>query len=773
MATRLTIALGVFAFVSSGTAHAVTLNQGAAACQAAVGRGLRGFKKAYVKAWEKCLDGDLKGKGCDAAKRDTVIAIAMTKANATVTGTCTDALLFDAAPNGAGFAKDCHLEGGGGEILDGPEAACDGLPVGNATQLVDCLRCWKMAELNEFLKVLYACPTPHSIPGGSDLDCGTAPGACPSATDKVTVGCLTTIAKNGLKWLLAKENAIERCEDSVRSGRISPPCPDPLTATELGAAAQKAKDRITGKCPALPPWWDECPEKTSDGASCTPIANVNDLRDCVVDTGEAIVDELVCQQYPGTSGCPTTTTTTTTTTTLPACCGFANGGPKQLRFETTVGTGDCGTVPVGTGAVNLRCGGLYFGGSGETVPLPQALPDKGVSFFKITSCDDTAKGLTLARTVKTDPGVSIRTCTDPTGICTAAAPGTCDTNTFTCTGSGICTSGTCTRGLVGLSCSAGPDCDFDCGNDHDCDMCTAGNVGAHCNTLKGGDHQCSCLFGPPLPIPNAGVPNASTCVINTIGNQFNTTISGSGDCVAGTSTVSLPLNSEVYLTADLLPKRCSAATTGGLAGASCSLNANCPGGFCGSDPAIQPCPICNPTTLKCNGGPNEGASCTPGSSAVSSAFPTSHDCPPPHVGAEVGGVPMPFSLTTGTASKTSFSTGSGNSKSNIFCGLCKNPLGGFQNPPTPANGCTSDAQCTTPPFTSCEQNLNGAFGHPDADTITEVGEAAGDLSDGAQHNSTLVSVFCISPFYDSMFDTNWGFPGPGAVSLPGTAQLLP
>src|SRR5438128_7753576 len=111
MATRLTIALGVFAFVSSGTAHAVTLNQGAAACQAAVGRGLRGFKKAYVKAWEKCLDGDLKGKGCDAAKRDTVIAIAMTKANATVTGTCTDALLFDAAPNGAGFAMDCHLEG--------------------------------------------------------------------------------------------------------------------------------------------------------------------------------------------------------------------------------------------------------------------------------------------------------------------------------------------------------------------------------------------------------------------------------------------------------------------------------------------------------------------------------------------------------------------------------------------------------------------------------------------------------------------------------------
>src|SRR5207244_6249011 len=132
------------------------------------------------------------------------------------------------------------------------------------------------------------------------------------------------------------------------------------------------------------------------------------------------------------------------------------------------------------------------------------------------------------------PDGGIRRCTSPTGTCTAAAAGTCDSNTFTCTGSGICTSGTCSRGTVGLGCSANSDCDFACGgtptnpNDHDCDMCTAGNVGAHCNATKGGNHQCSCLFGPPLPIVNTGVPNASTCVINTVGNRFNTTVSGSG-----------------------------------------------------------------------------------------------------------------------------------------------------------------------------------------------------------------------------------------------------
>src|SRR5437899_2663512 len=258
----------------------------------------------------------------------------------------------------------------------------------------------------------------------------------------------------------------------------------------------------------------------------------------------------------------TTTTTSTTTTTIASCCGFPGAGPTRFRFESVTGSG---SVPgsqyhVGTGNITLTKSGLFFGGSGETVPLPSVVPDKGVSFTG-TTCSATtltAGPLTAAQTG------SIRTCTSPTGTCTAAAAGTCSSATFTCTGTGICTSGTCTRGLVGLSCAANADCDFACGNDHDCDMCTAGNVGAHCNTTKGAANQCSCLFGPPLPIPNGSVPNASTCIINTVGNRFNTTVSGSGDCVQGTSNVSLPLNSEVYLTADLLPKRCNAGANVGL-----------------------------------------------------------------------------------------------------------------------------------------------------------------------------------------------------------------
>src|SRR5207244_5121290 len=119
-----------------------------------------------------------------------------------------------------------------------------------------------------------------------------------------------------------------------------------------------------------------------------------------------------------------------------------------------------------------------------------------------------------------------------------------------CTGTGVCTASLCTKGKIGIACASGADCDFDCGNDHDCDTCSAGNVGAHCNTLKGGNHECACLFGAPLPIPNGSVPNASTCIINTVGNTASTTVSGTSDCVAGTSSLSVPLTSEVYLTAD-------------------------------------------------------------------------------------------------------------------------------------------------------------------------------------------------------------------------------
>ena len=47
------------------------------------------------------------------------------------------------------------------------------------------------------------------------------------------------------------------------------------------------------------------------------------------------------------------------------------------------------------------------------------------------------------------------------------------------------------------------------------------------------------------------------------------------------------------------------------------------------------------------------------------------------------------------------------------------------------------------------------------------------MIDGAAHASTLVSVFCIPPTFNGAIDAAADLPGPGAVSLPGHAQLLP
>ena len=96
----------------------------------------------------------------------------------------------------------------------------------------------------------------------------------------------------------------------------------------------------------------------------------------------------------------------------------------------------------------------------------------------------------------------------------------------------------------------------------------------------------------------------------------------------------------------------------------------------------------------------------------------------------------------------------------------------FEKPP---HACTRDTDCTNGNFTSCEQRSNGAFHHGDATIIMENGTRAGDVRDGLQHEGHRVGVFCIPPAYDPTLtvDNNGDLPGPGAVALPGLAQLLP
>ena len=490
----------------------------------------------------------------------------------------------------------------------------------------------------------------------------------------------------------------------------------------------------------------------------------------------------------------TSATSTTTSTTVPGC-SCAGGTPTTQSNTTTVGSGICGHLDAdgNPNFFQLACGGLYFGGAGVGVPLPTTVPDNGLSISNV-SCAGTA--LTLTGTTPAEAG--------------------------------------------GNTCSGGSNHHNSCTTNADCPGGTCSFL--HCTNA-------GCLFGPPLPVPNGSHASAatSTCVINSVTANG----SGTGDCAAGTTTAyNLPLNAAIFLVGDLMAARCSGGTTpganctgGGGCGttvacagggtcvndtgrctdngaaccsdADCSLTASCETGACvgGTNDGkgciidadcpgtgamcrtfIQPCPICDPTGNKCNGGPNDGLTCTPVSSPVDGDFPTSHDCPPP-TALGIGSLAIGFVLDTGTITSTAVDTPD---QVNVFCGFCKNKtLNSFarkcDGSPTGAN-CTGNGNCTAGQsclpvlcnpangnndcatatgFTSCGQRTSGAFTSTAvARTIVETGSPAGPLTTGGPPTpQTLVSIFCVPPTFSTVVDSAADLPGPGAVALEGTTQL--
>ena len=526
---------------------------------------------------------------------------------------------------------------------------------------------------------------------------------------------------------------------------------------------------------------------------------------------------LICNPQPAAT-CPTTTTSSTTSTTImappPMVCGdgmivapeicdppFTQGGcpsgqicsgdcstcmpcsnsscscgtparPSQLKFTTgtpDLGTKVCiggasppntpcvkdqdctnpdtcsscpttdgtvvGTITDDSGATacNLRSGGLYFGGVGVTVPLPASVPDMGSSLTNVGCCVDSAPTkMQLLATAPTDPGASIESCTSGTAA---------DPVYPACVG-GARVGKPCRITSECAGCAGGSRKGSHCAGDIDCPSSTCDLTGTCTGTLPG------CLFGPPLPIPNTTSDVTSTCVINRVAQDG----AGLADCSTGDTQLNLPLTSDIYLTGDL-------------------LNGN---GGNPDVPGIQPCPLCTgaPGSETCQGGPNNGFACTPGSGALGTAYPTSHDCPPPQ-GAFLGILPIPFALSTSTQTKIAQNFADTPPGAQfVFCGFCgRTTSPSFEGPPP--HPCLSNAECTNAPFTLCAQRGPGAFNVATAQTISSTGVPAGDLTDHGAHSSRLVSIFCIPPAYDPIVDAAADLPGPGAVSLPGTAQILP
>ena len=315
-----------------------------------------------------------------------------------------------------------------------------------------------------------------------------------------------------------------------------------------------------------------------------------------------------------------------------------------------------------------------------------------------------------------------------------------------------------------------------------------------------------CKFGAPLPLPNPTSVDTSTCVFNTYAQD----VVGEATCNDGNARLNMPLISRTFLTGDILPRRCSGGTNPGALCSPVGVAPQCTGGgTCVTDTDIQPCPICNPVTLKCNGGFNgmddiNQLPCVPdgGTGIALPQFPTSHSCTVSTL-VLVGDLPVPFLLSTGTQTDIGVPN-TGNNQQRVFCGHCRDALapggtgafgmcvGGADNGmacstgDTSPTGCDAPGVCTAKPCESdaecagdsasresCIQRNEGAFGPGGGanKTITEIGTPAGPIGDFAAHAATMVSTFCIPPSFNAIIDGAADIPGPGAVALPGVIDL--
>jgi hypothetical protein len=488
----------------------------------------------------------------------------------------------------------------------------------------------------------------------------------------------------------------------------------------------------------------------------TPVSNIrtnNQLQKGLFSTVKAREICLPALKNPAPSGCNND------------CDTLITPGTSKLTFTTTVAAGNCGVLRnfrcsndanaacvvnsdcpasgvcnevIGGGIpLNLECGGLYTGGGGNSVPLPFPVPDMGESSTLVTAYNSGTGVLTLGPATQAQVGA--RHCTEGRE----------------CSGSGA--------------------------------VCV---IDADCPALQTCDTQC--VFGPPLPIPNAMTPPTSVCAVNDV----DLDASGTAECDGGDSTVSTPLRSNVYLSGDLF----ALATPPNIPGVQpCPLcdrfcvggtNANFPcnaNGDCNSN-------NCN-TQTTCLGGPNAGLNCTPATSDSATlgdnqnAYPTSHDCPPEpslSITDSIGGLPIAFSLTSGTIQRNAEDLGLGAGGNRVFSGFCRDSFGegsgcfeGDTNIACPVAGdlngvpCDSDADCSAP-YESCAQRTAGGFSRAAATQINVFGQTDGGcLGDGAIHTADLVSVFDIPPTFDQTVDAAGDLPGPGAAMIRGEAQLEP
>ena len=359
--TRLPAIIVVFTVALAGAASAQT---DPTKCHKEVVKNLAKYKKTYLKAVSKCLDGKNEGKlppntSCPDAAANLKISKVALQAPQKVAAKCS---LSDLTTT-LGFRNDCQYE----TATTGVEGAtCSPMTVASAADVASCLLCWKGAELAEFIAILYASHASEVCGGAldetspvcSDLDCATPLPDQRNLSGTSSGGeefCQRGIAKAGIKYLLTREKDLEQC---ALKGGTSADCLsaslNPTVALKLQKAQLKKDGAIKTACgnrdpaPAAPfccrtgmgnscsvaTSRDDCTMnlggtvqegKTCNAGNCNPVTGGNktitwwnvcpesdctgtltklqDLIDCVDSTvDDAIVPELLCLQFRGNGG---------------------------------------------------------------------------------------------------------------------------------------------------------------------------------------------------------------------------------------------------------------------------------------------------------------------------------------------------------------------------------------------------------------------------------------------------------------------------------------
>lgn len=681
------------------------------ACQRTVAKEFSKFVQASTKLLVNCQD----MRAAGAATGDCVAATASAITTAATRMRISVARRCGGGDHVCGTADDDPLAsigwGSFGQCPGLPGASCSNA-IANCNDVGQCLACVGTAAVQQSVGLYYDALQPGAFGSNSTVN-----------------RCQRAIGKAESRFLAAKTKALQRCWDARLKGRHTHPCPIPgdgKAGARIATADTRARLAICRACggadglcgggddesPAAVGFVSSCPAVTVPGGPACggSVGTAGQMVGCVACATEFEVDCAASLGAPGLAGYPAECRTVTTSTSTSSTTSTSIAGSTTSTSSTT----------------------------SSTVPGPTTSTSSSTSTTS-TSIATTTTTSTSSTTSTTAPACQPPAIPLGSLVFTAAAGST------NCGGSTL--QPPAQPPFAGAVYDGGGNKLFD--------------LGAGCLYTGGGNTS----------FPPADVPDGFQSVLAVSGlNGLQVTLgpsagNGPADCTLGAGPGRHCVNGSGGIDS---AGGCFADTDCGVIPGACLLDANCyfgpplpvalPGppdlslclvnaietNVCGSADllagasmlsaglttriyltrtAAVPCPQC--IAGACAGGERNGLACSGGIGARQ----TSVECLPAAT-KYVGPLPITLSpLTSGTSTLAS------------------------------ANGLMCPGQVDA-----------GFLGLPDVREITMTGSPL--LSDLLNPlATTLVGTFCIPSTGNQLVDLSADLPGPGAVSLPGTANI--